>query len=161
MASDVTRVPSEDVRAIPAWIVPYVKPVIRLISRLHVWIFQRSQGRFAATFAGSPVCLVTMTGRKTGKRRTIPLMHIPHGDDVLLVASQAGMHIHPSWYWNLKADPHIEVIAKGQTRQMIARQATDEEKAALWPVAVAVYSDYDVYQARTDRDIPLFICSPE
>ena len=161
MATDVTQVRREDVRPIPKGIIPYLKPVIRLVSRLHVWLFRRTQGRRGARMQGAPICLVTMTGRKTGKRRTIPLMYIPHGDDVLLIASQAGMDFHPSWYWNIHADPHIEVVAEGRTRQLVAREANDDEKAALWPVAVAVYPDYDDYQARTDRDIPLLICSPE
>lgn len=159
MATDVTKVRREDTRAIPKWIIPYLKPILRLMSRAHVWLFIRSKGR--GTLQGVPICVVAMTGRKTGQRRTIPLMHVTHGDDVILVASQAGMDFHPSWYHNIKADPHIEVTADGQTGKFIAREANDAEKAEVWPVCVAVYSDYDVYQARTDRDITVFICSPE
>ena len=161
MATDVTKIRREDVRPIPSWIVPYIKPLTRLLSRMHVWIFRRTEGRRGATLQGAPVCLVTMTGRTTGKRRTVPLMYLPHGEDVLLVASQAGMEFHPSWYWNIMADPHIAVAVEGRTRKFVVRQANDEEKAALWPIAVASYPDFDSYQARTDRDIPLLICSPE
>lgn len=160
MATDVTKIRREDVRPIPAKAVPFIKRFMHLMTRAHVWVYRVTQGRVGKTFAGSPCCLVVMTGRKTGERRTIPLIHIPDGDEIILIASQGGMDRHPGWYWNLKADPNIEVIADGRTRKMVARQADDAEKARRWPKAVAVYKDFDQYQARTDRDIPLFVCSP-
>ena len=160
MATDVTKLRREDVRPIPAAAVPIIKGVMHVMTRVHVWIYRLTEGRVGKTFAGSPCCLVVMTGHKTGERRTIPLIYIPDGDDVILVASQGGMEKHPGWYWNLKAHPNVEIIAEGRTREMVARQADDAEKARRWSKAVAVYPDFDQYQARTDRDIPLFVCSP-
>ena len=160
MATDVTKVRREDVRPIPAGIVPILKPVMHAMTRAHVWLYRTSQGHLGKTFAGAVCCLVVMTGRKSGKKREIPLIFIPDGDDVILIASQGGMDKHPTWYWNLVADPNIEVIVAGSTRRMVARLADDAAKAERWPKAVAVYPDFDQYQARTDRDIPLFICSP-
>ena len=160
MATDVTKLRREDVRPIPARAVPLIKRFMHVMTRAHVWIYRVTQGRVGKTFAGAPCCLVVMTGRKSGEHRTIPLIHIPDGDEIILIASQGGMDRHPGWYWNLVADPNIEVIAAGCTRTMVARQADDAEKARRWPKAVAVYPDFDQYQARTDRDIPLFVCSP-
>ncbi len=138
-----------------------VKPIMRVMSKLNVWVYRASNGNVGGTFpGGAPVCLVTMTGRKSGRRLTIPLIYLPHGDDVILVASQGGMAKHPVWYLNLQANPEVEVQWKGDVRSMVARQATDEEKQALWPDLLKVYPDFDDYQARTDRNIPVMICSP-
>jgi deazaflavin-dependent oxidoreductase (nitroreductase family) len=161
MATDVTSLRKEDVQPIPAAAVPFLKRAMRVMTRAHVWVYVKSQGRIGQTFAGAPCCMVMMTGCKTGKRRMFPLIYIPNGEEVILIASQGGMDKHPGWYYNLKADPKVEVIAEGKTRRMIARRADDAEKAERWPVAVAIYKDFDQYQARTDRDIPLFICTPE
>ena len=109
---------------------------------------------------GAPICLVTMTGRKSGKRKTIALMYTPHGDDVLLVASLGGAPTHPVWYHNLKTHPEIEIQVGSVRRKMLAREASVDEKRALWPVVVANYRSFEDYQKRTTREIPLFICSP-
>ena len=160
MATDVTKVKREDVKAIPAKAVPYLKRVMHLITRAHVWLYEKSEGRLGKTFAGAPCCLVRMTGRKSGKSRLIPLIYIPDGDEVIFIASQGGLDKNPDWVYNLKADPNVEVIAAGKTRPMTAHLADDAEKAKRWPVATAVYPDFDEYQARTDRDIPVFVCKP-
>ena len=138
-----------------------IRSVMKLYTRLNVFVYRASSGRLMNRFPnGSPICLVTMTGAKSGKRRTIPLIHIPHGEDVVLVASQGGMSVNPLWFYNVRAHPDVSITANGQTRRMRARLATDAEKAAVWPVAVAVYPDFVDYQARTTRNIPVFICSP-
>ena len=161
MATDVTPIRREDVREIPAKAIPLIKKFMHVMTRVHVWLYMTSNGRIAKNFSGSPCCMVVMTGRKTGKKRTIPLIYIPNGEEVILIASQGGMDIHPVWYRNLLADPHVEIIADGKRRKMVVRQADDAEKAERWPIAVAVYKDFNEYQARTDRDIPLMICTPE
>jgi deazaflavin-dependent oxidoreductase (nitroreductase family) len=79
---------------------------------------------------------------------------------VLLVASQGGLDTHPLWYRNMTANPDIEINEFGRVRKMRARQATPEEKLAVWPTIRAVHMGFDEYQARTDRDIPVMICTP-
>ena len=139
----------------------WVKPIMRVMSRLNVWAYAASNGRVGGRFiGGAPVCLVTTVGRKSGKRRTTPLIHVPHGEDILLVASQGGMDMHPVWYLNLLANPELEVRVGARTRRMIARRASPSEKKELWPHLLSVYPPFDEYQQRTDRDIPLFVCSP-
>lgn len=138
-----------------------IRSVMKLYARLNVFVYRASSGRLMSRFPdGSPICLVTMTGARSGKRRVVPLIFVPHGEDVLLVASQGGMSMHPAWFHNLIANPSVCITADGRTRRMQARLASHEEKAALWSVAVAIYPDFARYQARTERDIPLFVCSP-
>jgi deazaflavin-dependent oxidoreductase (nitroreductase family) len=133
----------------------------RLFGKLNVAIYKMSGGRlFSKGPAKRPICLVTMTGRKTGKKRDIALMHVPHGEQKILVASLGGISKNPSWYYNLKATPDITITVDGGSRTYRAREVGSEEKAKLWPVLVDAYPPYDEYQARTDRDIPVFVCDP-
>jgi deazaflavin-dependent oxidoreductase (nitroreductase family) len=85
---------------------------------------------------------------------------VPYKDGVILVASFAGGPKHPVWYYNLVAHPQIEVTLKGERKTLIARRASSEEKAAVWPLCCSHYKDFDLYQRRTPRDIPVFICEP-
>lgn len=135
--------------------------VVKIMSAVNVWIFRLTGGRLGNKFLrGAPVCLVTVTGRKSGRALTVPLIHITDGADVVVVASKGGMSQHPLWYHNMIAHPRVEVETPDAKRTMIARQATSAEKARLWPMACAIYPDYADYQARTTRDIPLMILSP-
>ena len=109
---------------------------------------------------GDDVCFVHMTGAKTGRPRTIPLMYVPHERGVLLVASQGGAPKNPVWYNNLVTYPAIEVTHRGKSMKLQARLAEPEEKPALWPICDHYYAPYAEYRARTTRDIPIFVCSP-
>jgi deazaflavin-dependent oxidoreductase (nitroreductase family) len=151
MTSDATA--KDPGRTPPLWLV-------RGFTRLHVLIHRLSGGRLGNEVGGDAVCFVTMTGAKSGRKRTIPLMYVPHGDAVLLVASQGGAPRHPAWYHNLKAHPDIEIEQGGHRRRMRARLAGPEEKAELWPVCDAHYAPYADYRRRTDREIPIFVCEP-
>lgn len=136
-------------------------PFIRLGSKLNTWLYRTTGGRLGGTFVGgAPVCLFTTTGRKSGEARTAPLLYLRDGDDIVVVASKGGYSKSPQWYFNLLADPAVEVTIGREHRKMTARVATAAEKAALWPRLVANYKSYDTYQARTERDIPVVICSP-
>jgi deazaflavin-dependent oxidoreductase (nitroreductase family) len=136
------------------------KGLMRLFTRLNVLVYRLSGGRLMNSMQGTPICLVTMTGARTGKRRTIPLMYNPNGEDVILVASLGGAPQNPLWYHNLVAHPDVEIQLGTSRRKMRCRQASGEEKAALWPGIVANFPSYGAYQRRTDRDIPVMICSP-
>jgi deazaflavin-dependent oxidoreductase (nitroreductase family) len=136
------------------------KRVIKAIVTVHVWLYRLSGGRLGTTLKGSPVCLVTMRGRKSGREITLPLMYTAHGDKVLLVASLGGAPQHPVWYHNLVAHPEVTIQHGPTVRKMTVRQASAAEKAELWPLLVASYSEFADYQARTERDIPVMICEP-
>lgn len=135
---------------------------VRLMSAVNTWIFQLSGGRLGNRFLrGAPVLLLTTTGARSGDNRTTPLIYLEDGDDVVLVASKGGMSGSPGWYHNLVKHPDCAVQIGGGKRAMRARRATDEEKAAYWPRLLEIYPDYDDYQARTARNIPVMILSPQ
>ena len=151
----------EDVAEIPVKHEKLVRLGARLYGTLNAAVYKMSGGRLMNKGPGSkPICLVTMTGRKTGTKREIPLMHVPHGEQKILVASLGGITKNPVWYYNLKATPDITSTADGVSRAYRAREVSPEEKATLWPIIVDAYPPYDEYQARTDRDIPVFVCDP-
>ncbi len=131
---------------------------VKLFARLNVLVYRLSGGRLMNTFSGCEICLVKMTGAKSGKQRWTPVMYVPYKDGVIIVASLGGAPKHPTWYYNLVAHPEIEVLVKSQRMKLTARQADSVEKAEVWPTCVEHYPPYADYQARTDRDIPVFIC---
>lgn len=132
----------------------------KIMVAVNVFFYRLTGGKFMGTLKGSPICLVTMKGRKSGRTLIIPLMYTAHGEDVLLVASQGGAPRHPVWYHSIMANPDVVIQDGSRVRKMRARQASAAEKAELWPLCVASYPDFAAYQARTDRDIPLIICQP-
>ena len=135
--------------------------VIRLMSTLNVWVFRASKGRIGSRFLrGAPVLLLTATGRKSGAARTTPLLFLRDGERLVVVASKGGFSSHPAWFRNVEANPHVQIELGGERRAMRAQRASEAEKAALWPRLVAMYRDFDDYQARTDREIPVVILSP-
>ncbi|MBA3653289.1 MAG: nitroreductase family deazaflavin-dependent oxidoreductase [Actinobacteria bacterium] len=132
----------------------------KLFSTIHALWYRVLGGRLVGRIGKAPILLLTTTGRKTGKLRQLPLIYQPHGDDLVVVASNAGRPHHPAWYRNLQDDPHVSIRVGGDERPMVARTATDEERASLWPRMAAVYKGYDKYVQKTDRHIPVVILSP-
>ena len=137
-----------------------LRQFIKPFSRLNSWVYRLTGGRLMGKFQGRPVVLITMKGAKSRAKRTIPLMYVPYGDGVIIVASQGGAPKSPVWYANLLANPDIEAQYKGQKMQLRARQVDDDEKAQVWPTCVEHYPPFADYQSRTDRNIPVFVCAP-
>jgi deazaflavin-dependent oxidoreductase (nitroreductase family) len=135
---------------------------MRILGPVHIWLYRRSGGRIWGRFPKSkaPVLLLTTVGRRSGEPRTVPLIHLVDGDRLVVVASQGGMPTHPAWFHNLVAHPRVTVQIRKQVREMDARVADEAEREALWPRLVAMYADYDDYQVRTDRRIPVVILDP-
>jgi deazaflavin-dependent oxidoreductase (nitroreductase family) len=135
---------------------------VRWMTGANTAAYRLSSGRVGAHVpGGAPICLLTTTGRRTGRPRTVPLLYIPHDDDqIVLVASHGGMSTHPAWFLNLIADPRATVDIASSRRPMSARLATDAERTELWPALTAVYPHFDAYQRRTDRPIPVLILGP-
>jgi deazaflavin-dependent oxidoreductase (nitroreductase family) len=139
-----------------------------LFSQANVWLYQKTGGRIGGKWRvgsafprGVPVMLLTTVGRKSGARRTTPLLYIEDGERVIIVASQGGMPKHPLWYLNLSHDPNVEVQMGRRVRRMRARDATEQERAVYWPQLVAHYRDFASYQSWTDRVIPVVVLEPE
>ena len=123
----------------------------------HVERYLASDGEDGYEMEGAPCVILTTTGRRTGKVRRTPLIRVHDGEHYLVVASLGGAPRHPVWYLNLLADPEVTLQDRGVVHELVARTASPEEKARLWPVAVAAWPDYANYQAKTDRDIPLVV----
>ena len=141
--------------------VAIANPVIRIMSRLNTWAYRLTGGWLGGTWLrGAPVMLMTVVGRKSGRKLTVPLLYLQDGERVVVVASKGGMDQHPLWYLNVSANPDVEVQIGNDVRAMRAHTADDAERAELWPKLVAMYRDYDDYQARTERKIPVVILSP-
>lgn len=122
--------------------------------------YESSGGTEGTTMRGMPVVVLTTKGAKSGKIRKSPLMRVEHEGTYAVVASLGGAPQHPVWYHNVVADPRVE-LQDGPLRQdMIAREATGEEKAMWWARAVEAFPDYDDYQKKTDREIPVFVLEP-
>jgi deazaflavin-dependent oxidoreductase (nitroreductase family) len=108
-----------------------------------------------------PVILVTSRGHKTGAIRKTPLMRVVDGNNYILVASQGGAPQHPEWYYNLKADPNVEIRDKTNVYPMRVREVTNPvERERLWKIAVQTFPNYQEYQKKTDRLIPVFVAEP-
>lgn len=139
------------------------KPFIKAMSAANVFVFRLTGGRLGSKFPrqGSPVGLLTTTGRKSGAKRTAPLIYLQDAARVVLVASQGGLPRHPIWYSNLEAHPDVSFETRESGKRAYqARRASPAEKAALWPRLCALYPDYADYQARTEREIPVVILEP-
>lgn len=106
---------------------------------------------------GTTILLLTTRGRKSGEERTTPLIFRPHGDGWMIVASRGGTDAPPGWYLNLKADPDVQVQVRGDVFPVRARDATAEEQPRLWREMAEVWPDYDEYQKKTERPIPVVV----
>jgi len=126
---------------------------------LNTALYRRSGGRLGNKVKGAPVLLLDHVGRKSGKPRTTPLLYLEHGADLVIVGSRGGSDAMPAWFLNLMANPATTVQVGSERRSVEAREAGEEERQSLWPRLVEMYPEYDAYQRRTDRRIPVVILS--
>ena len=127
---------------------------------VHQWLFEMTDGR-VTWLGGLPVLLLRTTGRKTGAERTAALVYLQDGGDLVIVASNGGSDRAPAWLGNLQKTPRVGVQIGRERRTMHARIADPKERARLWPLVNEMNAGrYDVYQSRTEREIPLVILSP-
>ena len=122
--------------------------------------FEASDGREANTLRGVPIIVLTSVGAKSGKLRKTALMRVEHDGRYAVVASKGGAPEHPVWYWNLVANPHVELQDGAVRRDYDAAIVEGDERAEWWERAVAAWPDYAGYQTRTDRQIPVFVLTP-
>jgi deazaflavin-dependent oxidoreductase (nitroreductase family) len=122
--------------------------------------YEATNGAEAGTLRGKPVIVLTSVGARTGKLRKTALMRVEHGGIYAVVASMGGAPRHPAWYFNLTADPHVELQDGPEKRDYHAHEVTDGEKAIWWQRALEVWPDYAAYQRKTTRQIPVFVLEP-
>jgi deazaflavin-dependent oxidoreductase (nitroreductase family) len=133
---------------------------VHVAHHIDPFLLRASNGRVSLA-PGQPIALVTMKGAKSGVPRETPLLFASDGDDLILLASNAGSTRHPAWYHNLTANPEVDVIAPGgRTGRYVAREAEGPERERLWEIAADLYAGYDVYQGRAgERRIPVMVLS--
>ena len=129
-------------------------------ARDQVALYESSGGTQGTTLMDLPVIILTTVGAKSGKIRKAPLMRVEHDGKYAAVASLGGAPKHPVWYFNVVANPHVELQDGPVRKDYTAREVFGEEKALWWERAVAAYPPYAEYQEKTDRVIPLFVLEP-
>jgi deazaflavin-dependent oxidoreductase (nitroreductase family) len=126
-------------------------------ARDQVDLYENSGGAEGTELNGRPVIILTSVGAKTGKIRKTPLMRVEHDGDYAVVASLGGAPRHPVWYYNLTANPHVELQDGAVKKDYQAREVFGDERAAWWERAVATWPDYAEYGKKTTRTIPVFV----
>jgi deazaflavin-dependent oxidoreductase (nitroreductase family) len=127
----------------------------------HVRAYRETGGEEGHDWQGTQTLILTTTGRKSGEPRDSPLIYGRHGDDYLIVASKGGADAPPAWFVNLQAKPEAEIQVKAEQMKVHARVATDAEKAELWPIMTKEWPQYDEYQKKTERTIPVVVLEPQ
>jgi len=128
-----------------------------LFGQEHVKRYVETDGEEGHDWQGTSVLILTTTGRRSGERRSTPLIYGRHGDDYLIVASKGGAPTDPAWYSNLVANPDVTVQVRGDRFAARARTAIPSEKPELWKVMTASWPAYNDYQRNTSRDIPVVV----
>ena len=134
--------------------------LFNLGAALNVRLYRLSGGKIGGRMQKAKVLLLHHVGRKSGKTRVTPLLFLPDGERLVIVASKGGTDKNPAWFGNLMASPETTVEVGRETRRVRARQAGDEERAQLWPRLVEIYKPYESYQTYTDRQIPVVVLEP-
>lgn len=135
----------------------------RVLHHLDGPVLRRSDGRYSvsSTLTGLPVVELTTTGARSGKPRTLPLIGVPDGDRLVLVASNYGQQRNPAWYYNLKSTPRCSAVFRGRHLDMEAYEAEGEERRRLWELDVSVYPPRNLYAQRAgSRQIPVIVLQP-
>lgn len=128
-----------------------------LFGDAHVQKYLETNGEVGHLWNGVPCLVLWTTGRKTNEERVHPLIYGARGDDVVIVASKGGAPDHPAWYLNLLASPLVEVQVGADRYRGRARTAEGDERAELWTLMTGVWPEYDEYQSKTDRQIPVVV----
>jgi deazaflavin-dependent oxidoreductase (nitroreductase family) len=133
---------------------------LKLGSGVHAGVYRATNGKLFGRMGKSPILLLNTVGRKSGKKRTTPLLYVMDGEEFVLIASKGGSPTHPAWYLNLMANPEVTVEVGDREVRARAEEVSGAEKTRLWQKMVEMYPTYDDYQTRTEREIPLLILRP-
>ena len=139
---------------------PVSPMLIKSWSAMHEFWYRLTGGLIGGRFGRVRMLLLTTTGRKSGRRRTTPLVYLEDGDHLVVIASNGGHPNHPAWWLNLKADPHATVQVGARRLAVTAEEAEGEERDRLWRAVVDVNRGYEGYQRSTSRRIPVVLLRP-
>jgi F420H(2)-dependent quinone reductase len=134
--------------------------LLRTLGKLNVPVYRLTRGRLMGTVGRAPVLLLSTTGRRSGQQRTAPVLFLVDGQRTVVIGSNAGNKHAPAWSHNLKANPEAEIQIRGERRRVRARVAEGEERTELWGKMNEQYAGFEDYEARTSRDIAVFVLEP-
>jgi deazaflavin-dependent oxidoreductase (nitroreductase family) len=135
----------------------------RVLFRLDRPVFRLTRGRhtFASLLSGIPVVMLTTTGARSGRPRTVPVLGIPTADGLAVIASNFGQRRHPGWYFNLRADPQGSVVVAGEARRFHAVEVEGDRRREIWEQGLRVYPGWSQYERRaSNRHIAVFVLEP-
>ena len=133
---------------------------LRLVGKLNAPAYRLSGGRVGGKLGKAPILLLTTTGRKSGEKRTAPVLYLADGNRFVVINTNAGNAKTPAWSLNLRADPEAEVEVGRRRVPVRARLAEGEERADLWRRHMEQYSGWDYYESKLDREIGVFVLEP-
>jgi deazaflavin-dependent oxidoreductase (nitroreductase family) len=136
---------------------------VRVLHHIDRPIYRLTRGRhsFVSMVSGLPVVMLTTTGAKTGQQRVWPVLGLPDGERLVVIASNWGQRQHPAWYHNLCAHPEATVTVGGVARRVQAREASGDERERLWRWGLEVYPGWAAYERRAPhRRIPVVVLAP-
>ena len=134
--------------------------MLKLILKVMVFLYNVSGGRIGGKMGKVSVLLLTTTGRKTGKQRTLPMVYIMDSSAYVITASAGGAEKHPGWFFNIRSNPQATIQVKDKPIKVTAEIAGPEKKPELWARLVEVAPNFAGYQKRTSREIPMVILHP-
>lgn len=132
-----------------------------LFVKTHIFFYRLTGGIIGSNLGGRPMLLLTTVGRKSGQERVTPILYFPDGGRFILIASNWGSHQHPQWWLNLQAHPQATIQVGRKTLTVTAAQAEAQERQRLWSFATSKYFNFDAYQKRVAREIPVVILTPQ
>ena len=132
-----------------------MNPLLRLFVKGHVLLYKASGGKHGASISGMPVLLLTTRGRKSGVSRTVPVVRFVDGEQTYVIASMGGQPQHPSWFFNLEANPAVEVQFGPERWRARAEVLSSDQRARVWSRIIAVMPNFGEYQKKTSRVIPV------
>ena len=138
----------------------FTKILSQLFLNFHVFIYRLTGGKVMGAFGANSILLLNMVGRKTGKKRTTPLMYFRDGNNYVISASAGGADANPAWYYNLKGKPETTIQIKGDKIQIIAQEASPDKRKKLWTQLTSTTPQFKEYEKKTKRTIPMFILRP-
>ena len=133
---------------------------LRMGTGVHSGVYRATGGKLFGRMGKSPILLLNTMGRKSGKKRTTPLLYVMDGEGFVNIASKGGAPTHPAWYLNLIANPDATVEVGDREVRVRAEEVHGEDKTRLWQKMVEMYPTYDDYQTKTEREIPLLLLRP-
>lgn len=141
---------------------PYMahRPGSAFATKAHAWLVRRTGGRIGGRAFGVEILVLRTTGRRSGQQRDSPMFYLKHRDGFAVVASNGASKRPPAWWLNLQSEPNVEAFVRGTPYSLVARAATEQEVAELWPKFVKLYSGYEHYKSIASRKLPVVALEP-